>query len=233
LLRACNSSSFGLAEPVSSVNQAVLLLGYNQVLGLVLSLGFGNAMTGTLPGYAIEDNGLWEHSFMAANAGEALVDHGIFSRADSSVAFTAGLLHDFGKLVMSQALTDGAHSAIHNHMLGEGLNSVAAEREVLGTDHAEVGACLLHVWRLPEWIVEAVANHHKPVVEPAPQLSALANLANRIALLAASEPGTDVSASGNDERVAQALELNGDQLDGLVVEIRESAKQARELLTMV
>jgi putative nucleotidyltransferase with HDIG domain len=233
LLRICNSSAFGLSEPVSSVNQAVLLLGYNQVLSLVLSLGFGSAMTGTLPGYALADNGLWHHSFMAATAAEAVVNRGLYSRVDASVAFTAGLLHDIGKLVMAQVLPAGAHAAIHKHILGEGLHGIAAEREVLGTDHAEVGACLLHVWRLPEWIVEAVANHHQPVLEPGPQLSALACLANRIALLAAVEPGTAISLSEQDQRVLPAFKLDAEGLDDLVSANRESAKQAGELLAMV
>ena len=62
LLRACNSPYFGLDDPVASVDQAVLLLGHQQILHIVLTLAFGSAMVVPLPGYAVEANELWRHS---------------------------------------------------------------------------------------------------------------------------------------------------------------------------
>jgi HD-like signal output (HDOD) protein len=85
------------------------------------------------------------------------------------------------------------------------LGSIESEREVLGTDHAKVGACLLHIWRLPDWIVEAVAHHHKPVLEPSPQLSAVTHLANRIAHLAAADPDSETYAFKSNERIVRYL----------------------------
>jgi putative nucleotidyltransferase with HDIG domain len=218
---------------VSSVDQAVLLLGHSQVLSLVLSLTFGSTMTGALPGYAIEVNGLWRHAFAAATAGEILVNRGLAPGVDASVAFTAGLLHDIGKLVMAKALSDGTHAAIQKHMSREGLGSIDAEREVLGTDHAEVGSCLLHIWRLPDPIVEAAANHHRPVLEPGPQLSAITHVANRIAHLAEAEPDLAAYAFNGHERVAQVFGLDAKEQGELVAGVRKSTVRAKELLVMV
>ena len=233
LLRVCNSSALGLEERVASVDHAVLLLGYNQVLSFVMSLSFGGAMTGALPCYAIEVYGLWRHAFMTATAAETAVTRGLSDDKDASVAFTAGLLHDFGKLVMTEALTDEARSAIRHHMSGEGLGSIEAEREVLGTDHAEVGSCLLLTWRLPDWIVEAVANHHRPIFEPTPQLSAIVHVANRIAHLADERPGSETYAFRGDERVVQIFELDAKEQSELVGAARKSADRAMELLAIV
>ena len=70
LLRACNSPYFGLAEPVTSVDQAVFLLGHQQILHIVLTIAFGSAMVVPLPGYAVEASELWRHSLVTATAGE-------------------------------------------------------------------------------------------------------------------------------------------------------------------
>src|SRR5690349_14559729 len=97
LLRACNSPYFGLEEPISSVDQAVLILGHQQILHIVLTLAFGGAMTVPLAGYAVEANELWRHSLTAATAAEFLVANAIEVNVDPPVAFTIGLLHDIGK----------------------------------------------------------------------------------------------------------------------------------------
>ncbi|MBC8095387.1 MAG: HDOD domain-containing protein [Akkermansiaceae bacterium] len=229
LLRACNSSVFGLAERVASVDQALLLLGFDEVRRLALSIAFGNVMAAPLANGATEPNPLWQHSFLAATAGESIVGLGLYQEVNGSVAFTTGLLHDIGKLIMAQVITAEAQAVILKHMNAEGLGSVEAEREVLGTDHAEVGACLLHIWRLPENIVEAVANHHRPVLKPAPQLSALAHLANRFAHL--SEPGSNAQAYQfqPEEKIVQAFELNERDSVILIAEIQRHSERAREL----
>jgi putative nucleotidyltransferase with HDIG domain len=233
LLRVCNSSALALAQPVSSIDQAVLLLGYNQVLSYVLSLAFGGSMTAALPGYGLHANDLWLHSFMAATAAQNTVNQSLYLGIEPSVAFTAGLLHDIGKLVMAEALTPEAQSAIHRHRSGEGLGSIEAEREVLGTDHAEVGACLLHIWRLPDWIVEAVANHHQPALEPSPQLSAIAHLANRIAHLAEQTPDAEAYAFQSTERIVQVFELNIREQEDMLASVRQAVEHGMSLIAMV
>ena len=128
LLRICNSSALGLAERVASVEHAILLLGYNQVFHLALSLIVGREMTRPAYGESSELNGLWRHSFMAATAAERLAGDGTPEPLDASVAFTAGLLHDIGKLVMAPVLTPETRAAIQTHVSGEGLRGVEAER---------------------------------------------------------------------------------------------------------
>jgi putative nucleotidyltransferase with HDIG domain len=233
LLRICNSSAFALQETVSSVDQAVLLLGHSRVLSLVLPLAFGNTMTSALPGYAIEVNWLWRHAFATATAAEAATSRGLIQGVEPSVAFTAGLLHDIGKLIMAQALPVEAHSSIHKHMASEGLGSIEAEREVLGTDHAAVGSCLLHVWRLPDGIIEAVANHHQPILEPSPRLSAIVHVANRIAHLSEARPDLAGYTFRSNERVVRVLELNVQEQGELVQAVWNSSSRASELLTLV
>src|ERR1700743_384439 len=103
LLGALTSPYLGLEEPVSSVDQAVLILGHHQILHIVLTLAFGGAMAVPLTGYAVEANELWRHSLTSATAAEFLVSNAFDLNVDPPVAFTVGLLHDIGKLVLNQA----------------------------------------------------------------------------------------------------------------------------------
>ena len=230
LLRACNSPAVGLAEPVTSVDQAVLLLGHNSILQMVTALAFGGAMSVQLPGYAIEADELWRHSLVAASAGELLVKEGV-SICAPSVAFTVGLLHDLGKLVMTQFLTEESQKAIRGR-IAEGLAGPDAEREILGTDHAEVGSCLLYLWRLPEEIVEAVANHHRPFFEPELKLSAVAHTANCLAHLAGAAPGWEAYAFRGDERVIKLLNIDFEKLEHLLIAIRDSSERTDQFLKL-
>jgi putative nucleotidyltransferase with HDIG domain len=232
LLRACNSPYFGLEDPVSSVDQAVFLLGHQQILHIVLTLAFGSSMVVPLPGYAVEANELWRHSLITATAAEIVVGEIPDVNMEPSVAFTVGLLHDIGKLILGQALTGDLQADIRQRVELERLSRSEAEKIVVGTDHSEVGACLLQEWHLPEDIVEAVANHHHPVLEPRPRFSVVTHLANCVAHLAGSAPGWDGYAVRVDDRVATAFNLTGDKLENMILNVRESFDRVDQFMTM-
>jgi putative nucleotidyltransferase with HDIG domain len=230
LLRACNSPALGLREPVASIDQAVLILGHNQILQMVLNLAFGTAMAVPLPGYAVAASELWRHSLITAAASEAAIVSGVGFDADPAVAFTAGLLHDIGKLVLNEVLTVEAQFSIRQLISSAGRSRVEAEQEVTGTDHAEVGACLLTDWRLPEDIIEAVAHHHRPAVQPRLRLSALVHLANCVAHLAGSAPGWEAYAVRADDQVAAALNLSPTILETLVLNVQDSFERMDQFM---
>ena len=232
LLRACNSPYFGLEEPVSSVDQAVFLLGHQQILHIVLTLAFGSAMVVPLPAYAVEANELWRHSLITATAAEIIAGEITVLNVDTSVAFTVGLLHDIGKLVLGQALTPEHQADIRRRVEENRISRAEAEMEVLGTDHSEVGGRLLQEWRLPDDVVEAVANHHRPVLEPLPRLSVLTHLANCIAHLSGSAPGWDGYAVRVDNRVISTFEINSDKLETMVIAVRDSFDRVDQFMTM-
>jgi putative nucleotidyltransferase with HDIG domain len=232
LLRACNSPYFGLAEPVSSVDQAVFLLGHQQILHIVLTLAFGSAMVVPLPGYAVEANELWRHSLITATAAETIAAEIPDLNVESAVAFTIGLLHDIGKLVLGQTITQDFQDSIRLRVEQDHISRSEAERAVLGTDHCEVGGCLLQEWHLPEDIVEAVAHHHNPVLDPRPRLSVVTHLANCTAHLAGSAPGWDGYAVRVDERVISTFDLTGDKLESMVITVRESFDRVDQFMAM-
>jgi putative nucleotidyltransferase with HDIG domain len=232
LLRACNSPYFGLDEPVSSVDQAVLMLGHQQILHIVLTLAFGSAMVVPLPGYAVEANELWRHSLLTATASEIVAAEAYTMNVEAPVAFTVGLLHDIGKLAMSQAITPEVQGEIRHLIEQEGCAGTEAEKRVLGADHGEIGACLLKSWNLPEEIIEAVSNHHHPICEPRPRLSVITHLADCLAHLAGSAPGWDGFAVRVDPQAVAVLNLDEARLENLVGDVRNAFERVDQFMNM-
>lgn len=232
LLRACNSPAYGLQESVSSVEQAVFLLGHKQILHIVMTLAFGSVMTVSSVTYTMEMNELWEHSLVSAVASEIVRDQVPELGARANVAFTASLLHDIGKLIMALTLTKEQISEIRDCMERKQISGTQAEKEVLGLDHGEVGAALLQSWRLPENIVEAVANHHRPVLEPAPRLSALVHLANGVAHYARPPLDQKIYDLHIDDAVACAFGIDPNKLEKMTEAVRKSFERVDHFMEM-
>jgi putative nucleotidyltransferase with HDIG domain len=233
LLRACNSPYFGLAEPVATVDQAVLILGHQQILHIVLTLAFGNTMIVTLPAYAAEASALWQHSLVTATAAEIVAAEAYDLKVEGAVAFTVGLLHDIGKLAISQAVAPEMQAQIRERITHENISRSAAEKLIIGTDHAEVGAALLKNWRLPSEIVEAVSGHHLPSLVPEPKLSAIVHVANGLAHRVSPLPDADTTAGQLNPEVLVALNFDDSRLAGMVETVREGATTMNQLMAAV
>jgi putative nucleotidyltransferase with HDIG domain len=230
LLRACNSPALGFQETVVSVEQAVWLLGYNEIQRMVTTLAMAGALSVRLPGYDVAASDLWRHSLLTASAADNIVKLGA-DPGDASAAFTAGLLHDLGKLIVGQFLTTESGAAVHR-LTVEGLSTAEAERKVFGTDHAEVGSCLLYLWRLPASIIEAVANHHQPVLEPQPRFSAVAYVANCVAHVAEATPGSDAYRLFSNARALECLGLKAEELESLGMTARAASDRVEQFVAM-
>jgi len=230
VLRVCNSAHSGLQNPVASIDQAVLLLGDSALFRILCAIGFGGVMGFNVPGYATEANGLWSHSLSTGLGAEYVANSESYDGFPPAMAFTAGLLHDIGKLVLNQILTPKARLEIRARMSGDSFNRVQAEKAVVGANHAEVGACLLQKWSLPETIVEAVANHHAPVVQPVAQLSALVFLANCAAHLCGPAPGSEVCPAQPDPATAALLGLDMATVERMVAGAHGAMKAVNQFI---
>ena len=232
LLKACNAPSFGLGEPVASVDQAVLILGHQQIHHIVMTLAFGSVMTVASLPYTMEVNDLWQHSVVTATAVETVLDQVPQLDANASVAFTASLLHDIGKLVFGQALTAEQLREIRDLADRKQISGTAAEKEILGVDHGETGAALLQSWRLPESIVEAVGNHHRPVLKSEPRLSTLVHIANVIAYQAAPPPGQNSFDLQLADALVDEFDLNAEKLESMAIAAHESFEHVDRFMAL-
>lgn len=161
ILKVVNSAFFGLSRRVTSPSQAVVLLGLDIVKSLVLSHHlFTTFDSSRLPGFSFE--GLRRHCQATAGMARKIAQHETNDKTLVDEAYVSGLLHDVGKLVIGSVETDN-YKQVLQIVKTENRLVVEAEKEVLGTTHAEVGAYLIGLWGLSDGIVEALAFHHRPV----------------------------------------------------------------------
>jgi len=162
ILQLVNSAFFGLRTTVSNPEQAVALLGSDTIRALVLSMqAFSQFDAKALPGFSLE--ALWQHGLKTSRYAKAIAKEERVPQAMIDDAFTAGLLHDIGMLVLASNMPD-RYKQVLGFQKDKGLLDWQAELEVFGVTHAEVGAYLLGLWGVGEAIVEAVAYHHRPSV---------------------------------------------------------------------
>lgn len=155
LLHICNSAFFGQTEPIDNVQEAVARVGYQAVYLLVAMIS--GASSFPLPSPKGVDVGrLWAHSVTAAFSTKYIAES---THQDSNLLFTAGLLHDVGKIVIAQAQPGAMNGELYGPSEDSGL---LHEKELFGCNHAEVGQVLLKRWGLPEKLITAVSHHHHP-----------------------------------------------------------------------
>lgn len=216
LLALCNSVTYGLAQPIASLEQGVLYLGYGEIHRLVMALSFGSQIGVELPGYDMDAGTLWKHSLTVALLTPRVLAISKQTSVDTSVAYTAGLLHDIGKLVIGRALEAPQRAKIHQLVESREASLLDAEKLVIGCDHAEVGASLLHHWRIPDVVVEAVANHHKAPAGRNDLLSAAIHLADATAHQTGASPGWESFAVARHDSALTILQLSAVDLDNLI-----------------
>jgi len=171
ILRLANSAFFGQSRRVATIPRAILLLGFSTVRNLALGVKVWDTLAGGVAKKRLED--LWVHSVSVAVATKLLSAR--LCDGDPDEGFTAGLLHDVGRLVLAARFKDAYWSAVE----GDGTTPVdEIERSSFGVDHAEVGSWLFEAWNLPPGIVEAVRRHHDPDLKPG--VSGLLGAANRL-----------------------------------------------------
>jgi len=199
LLRLTNSPLFGVTRKVTSLQQAVTLLGMKRVRSLVLGryLTEGIGKTG-------KDSGdfslsyYWRRSLGTAVLAAKFADH-VASRYREE-AFLGGLLSDVGVVVMNEALSERYTPIVAHYSPMCADDFVQQERAELGLTHADVSALVLDKWMLPPTIVQAVRYHHEPnigeqVDEAAGTLARILNGAGRVAKLLCESPDKNVVVS--------------------------------------
>jgi len=160
ILQVANSASIGSPVKIHDPGLAVQQLGLNTVRSLALSAHVFQSFTPSrMKNFSVD--ALWSHLMKCANSARAIMQAEDAVAADVEAAFTAGMLHDIGKLMLADSLPGEFQNALSlaatNHVP---LQEV--EREIFGTTHAELAAYLLGLWGLPATMVEAVAFHHSP-----------------------------------------------------------------------
>jgi len=170
LLKLTNSAYFGIPSKVGSVRHAVAMLGWKRLSKLVMAACVSAITDRKIPGYDLPPGVLWQHSVAVSVTAEGLMRE--LKIAESDEIFTAALLHDLGKLILGGFVEKELDEI--EKVAARGIPFQMAEQEVLGTDHAEIGALMLESWSFPPKLVSAVRWHHDP--DSAPETSSMTDI---------------------------------------------------------
>jgi putative nucleotidyltransferase with HDIG domain len=181
IMQLVNSSYFGLRQRAGTPQDAAALLGIDALRSLVLSVHvFGHYQHVNPDCCRIEQ--LYAHSVEVGTLSKRLAREAGAPASVVNDAFTAGMLHDVGKLLLASQM-EHKYLEVIALVTGEGLDLTDAEGAVLGCSHAEAGAYLLGLWGLPDAVVQAVSLHHSVHQPPPPDGTPLGfvQVANRLA----------------------------------------------------
>jgi len=160
ILKLANSAYYGFSREISTVNMAIVVLGFNTVKDTGLSLSVFDIFKDAKESDRFNINEFWEHSVGCGIAARTICQRCLPSRAGE--AFVAGLLHDLGKVILRQYFPHEFAAIMER--TGSGTVSLdAAEEELLGVGHGQIGGWLVEKWRLPPRIVESLIYHHTPM----------------------------------------------------------------------
>ncbi len=156
LLRMVNSSFFGFPQRISTVSNAIVLLGFNVIKTLIVTSSIFEVMQAS-------DVGLFEHSLGCATAAGIIAKR--LQIKNPEEVSTAGLIHDLGKIVLRSELPE-EYEEIIKITNEKGLYIREVEHQRLGIGHGEIGGMLARQWNLPERLVIPIEYHHKPGSSP-------------------------------------------------------------------
>lgn len=213
VLKLCNSAYFGLTRNVASLSEAMVCLGTVKVLQLVMSVHTSALLSKAQIGYGLAPGVLWRHSVAVALAASATAQR--IQLTNVSLAFTAGLLHDIGKVVLNEYVAED-FLEITRRVREEKLSFVESEKAVLGYSHEEIGGRIADVWKLPQPMVQSICHHHDPcLLDPPDPLVDTVYLANCVCLLLGVGLGEDGLYYRASDKVMQRNGLRESDLENI------------------
>lgn len=231
-IRLANSAYFGGGgRAVDSVEQAILRLGAKEIYRLAALALVGRWPASNNTGAQLEPGDFCRHALCCGIASEVLSE--MTEKVDPQLAYTSGLVHEMGKLAVTHACAQFFPS-IRECQKQHGYLWEQAEKEVLGYEHAEVGARLLRSWRFPELMVYAAEYQHRPGEAPTPALPLLAHLHAGRYIAASMGPG--ISEDGflfavNGDLLAQWNFTSALLEEAMLVSVERASKRLGENLT--
>jgi len=179
VLRYCNSSYFGIRRTISNLKEAIIYIGLSELKKIIVRSGTRQYFEKRKSGYEQNTGELWTHVLASSILAEKIKVLIVESNTDN--VFIAALLHDIGKLVLSEFVEDFS-GKIFNLIDEKGLSFLEAEKSVLGIDHADLGAVILEKWEFPEDIITAVKKHHTHFEDEDSALDNIVRLSDSMAM---------------------------------------------------
>jgi putative nucleotidyltransferase with HDIG domain len=231
LLKTCNSAYFGLARKVDSVQDAIVLVGLDHVVQLVMLGSFSQNFKKGVEGYGLGEGELWRHAVSSAYAAKALaVRYG--ASKNRHLVFTAALLKDIGKLILGRFVAF-SFEQINILVNAQGHSFNDAEKKILGMNHEELGALLGEKWRFSEKLIYIIGHHHLSDESARQDLeTSLVYLADMICMMMGVSTGADGLSYRFYSEVLKRLALSEKDFQGIMAATAERQQKIEHLLNL-
>jgi len=227
ILKIANSAMYACSRKIKTLTEAIVMLGFNSIRSLVVTSAARNLYMSGNQRMGLKERLLWEHSIGTAFGCRLLVQERYPHLAEE--AFLAGLMHDIGKLVLNLHAAE-QFDEIVQIVYNENRIFAETERELLGFDHAEVGALLINKWKLSPVLEQVIADHHKDTALASENplllyLDVANNLCKRQGIGFVERPDLDLVATPAN----QMLGLGADTLDNIAKQLQHTLEIEMEI----
>jgi putative nucleotidyltransferase with HDIG domain len=230
VLRVCNSPYYGLRQPVSSLQEAVMLIGFDPLLEIILGGAAGSILGDSVAGYDLESGELWKHSVSSALL-SLIICHRL-KKDRSPMLFTAALIHDIGKVMLNSFVKE-QFQTIKELVKTKKVSFLTAEKEVLGIDHAELSALIAEKWNFPREIIQAIRYHHTPLLATSEQdVVYLIYLSNLVAMLTGIGGGADGLSYSSFNEVMYHFKLEEKDIERFMSQLGDQIQKVEAMIQL-
>ena len=217
ILKIANSSSYGFTRKISTMTHAIVCLGLDTVKSIALTSSTQEMLNNEIPAYDLEKGMLLQHSITCATCARIIAQR--IGYKDCEEAYTAGLLLDIGKVILSRFAEDQFNQIIEKTKDNKTPFNIA-EQEVLGFDHPRIGGRIIKKWNLPPILIEAVQYHHQPdKAEINKTLTYIVHFADAISDMLGIGLGSDGLMYVFEENTLDVLGLSKEDMESIMSEL--------------
>jgi HD-like signal output (HDOD) protein len=220
VLKIANSAYYGMSGRVSSIHQALVVLGYETLEQVISTAWTSKMFAKTMEGYGSQAGALWNHSLAVAIGARVIAAKR--KPVIENDAFTCGLLHDVGKLALDEFILKNKNT--FDRLRKETNSSRKAEEVLFGFDHSEISSLICEEWNLPEDQVLAIQYHHDPLNSPENELAYFLYIADHMAWKCGFGTGVAEATETIDNEILETYDFKEEDLDPLMDEIKESVE---------
>jgi len=225
VLKLVNSSYFGLSKKVSSITQAIVILGFNTIQSLALTASIMSLFSHN-ENPKMKRADFWDHSFAVALVSKLIAKHLKVPLKDLETYFISGLFHDIGKVVLDQYLHEEFDAVLELASL-EGQSIYEAEKHILGISHSDIGKYITEKWKLPDIIIESIRYHHTPQLSTtAQQIATVVYLSNFLCKAKRIGNSGDYNISNFQEQIVTKYNITPDFIKTLLMTIIDKEIEA-------
>ncbi len=231
ILKMCNSAYFSLPRKIDSVQDAVTMMGMEQVIDIVLLKSGAENLQNSQDGYGLHEGELWKHAVSSALIARNLAEKK--KSKHKQMIFTAALLKDIGKVILDRFISN-SYEKIDDLVLNEGFTFREAEKHVIGIDHAELGGIIAKMWDFSPKMVDMIRYHHLNDEKAKNDMETqILYVADNVCMMMGIGGGSDGLAYRFHRDVLKKLGISPTDLQGILASFSEEMQKVEDLLQVI